>query len=114
MSTVLLEGMRFYACHGCFKEENIIGNAFEVDLKVELDSSLVEKSDNVEDTVSYAELYTIVKQEMAVSSKTIENVAARILNRVKKEFPQITDVSVKVSKLHPAVGGEVERASIVL
>ncbi len=48
MSTVLLEGMRFYACHGCFKEENIIGNAFEVDLKVELDSSLVEKSDNVE------------------------------------------------------------------
>ncbi len=114
MATILLEGIRFHAYHGCFREENIIGNTFEVDLKIEVDTSLVEMSDNVADTVSYAEMYDIAKQEMSATSKTIENVAARILNRIKAEFPQISGANIKVSKLHPAVGGEVRCASVVL
>ncbi|MDR1973956.1 MAG: dihydroneopterin aldolase [Bacteroidales bacterium] len=114
MTTIKLEKMKFYAFHGCFKEENIIGNHFEVDLQIEADTSVAEKTDNVEDTVNYALLYEVVKKEMAVTSKTIEQVASRILTGTKTMFPQIIQATVRVSKLNPAVGGEVERASVTV
>jgi dihydroneopterin aldolase len=114
MSLISLEKMQFYAYHGCFKEENIIGNRFEVSLQVETDTAKVESSDRVEDTVNYAVLYKIVDKEMRITSKTIEHVAARILNRIQAEFPQIKHATVKVSKLNPTVGGEVGHSSVTL
>ncbi|MDR0763227.1 MAG: dihydroneopterin aldolase [Bacteroidales bacterium] len=114
MAIIALEKMTFRACHGCFKEENIIGNLFEVDLQMETDTSKAEKSDRVKDTVNYAEVYELVKKEMAITSNTIENTAARILDCIHNAFPQITQTTVKLSKLHPSLSGEVERSSITL
>ena len=114
MAIIALEKMMFHACHGCFEEENIIGNQFEVSLQMETDTSQVERTDRVEDTVNYAAVYELVKKEMSVPSKTIENAAARILNCVHNAFPQVTRITVKLSKLHPSLGGEVKRASVTL
>jgi dihydroneopterin aldolase len=114
MAIITLEKMTFRAYHGCFTEENIIGNRFEVYLQMETDTSKVEKSDRVEDTVNYAEVYELVKREIAIPSKTIENAAARILDCICNAFPQITRITVKLSKLNPSLGGEVGKASVTL
>ena len=75
MSTISIEGMEFYAYHGHFAEEQIIGTWFVVDLFLKTDTTRAEQSDDLQDTVNYLEVYQTVKQEMQISSKLLEHVA---------------------------------------
>ena len=70
--------MRFYAHHGCFEQERAIGTHFHVDVVFETDTSQAEVSDNIGDTVSYLDVYQVVKREMAIPSNLLEHVARRI------------------------------------
>jgi len=106
--------MRFYAFHGVSEEERHVGAFFSVDLKLYLDLSKAAESDCLEDTVSYASIYSIVKNEMAVPSKLLEHLAGRIVRQIKMQFRQIRRVEIKLTKLNPPVGGEVDSASILL
>ncbi len=45
--------MEFFAHHGCFAEERIVGTHFLVDLSMEYDTSKAEISDNLEETIDY-------------------------------------------------------------
>ena len=56
MGTILLEGMEFFSFHGCFKEEQIIGTRFIVDLVVDVDTMVAEQSDSLHDTADYVGL----------------------------------------------------------
>ena len=114
MATISIEGMEFFAYHGCFKEEQVIGTKFRVDLFLEADTSKAEESDNLEDTVNYLAVYQVVKDEMAIKSKLLENVSRRILKRVKKEFPEVTQARIKMRKLNPPLGGKIDFVSVEL
>jgi dihydroneopterin aldolase len=114
MGQISIEGMEFFAHHGCFSEEQIIGNRFIVDIILETDTGEAEKTDDLSKTVNYQAVYGLVKEEMAKRSKLLEHIGRRILARIGKEFPQITACRVKVSKLNPPVGGKVERVSVEL
>jgi len=106
MGTILLEGMEFFAFHGCFREEQIIGTRFFVDLEVDSDTVLAEKTDHLKDTVDYVGLYRCVKGEMDQKSSLLEHVAGRINEAIRKDFPQIKGIRLKISKLNPPVGGK--------
>lgn len=114
MALILLENMEFFAYHGCFAEEQIIGNRFIVNLTFETDTSAAETSDNLHDTVNYQAVYNIVKKEMDIKSKLLEHVASRIGIGVKKNFPQIERLMVKISKTNPPLGGKLENVSVQL
>ncbi len=114
MGTISVEGMEFYAYHGCFEEEQVIGTRFNVDLFLETETGNAEKSDALSDTVNYQVVYRLVAEEMAVKSKLLEHVARRILDRIAKEFPQVTAMRVKVSKLNPPLGGKIDRVCVEL
>ncbi len=114
MATIRIEGMDFFAYHGCFTEESIIGTRFEVDLLVEVDTSQAESDDNLHHTVNYLTVYETVKKEMEIRSNLLENVAHRIISAVQKRFPMVTAVKVKVSKLNPPLGGKIDRVSVTL
>ncbi|MGE5381794.1 MAG: dihydroneopterin aldolase [Omnitrophica WOR_2 bacterium] len=114
MATIRIEGMDFFAYHGCFTEESIIGTRFEVDLTLTADTSQAEKSDNLHHTINYMTVYETVKKEMEIRSNLLENVASRILDALKHRFPIITNAVVKVSKLNPPLGGKVDRVSVTL
>jgi dihydroneopterin aldolase len=114
MATIALEGMEFYAYHGCFKEEQVIGALFLVDLELDADTSAAEASDHLADTLNYQEAYVIVKQEMEQKSNLIEHVARRILDAVGKAFPQARRIRIRVTKTNPPVGGKVRTVSCVL
>ena len=104
--------MRFYAHHGCFEQERAIGTHFRVDLVFETDTSKAEVTDNIEDTVSYLDVYQVVKREMEIPSNLLEHVARRIGEGVRSSFPAVTSVRVKVSKLNPPLGGQMEAVSV--
>ena len=98
--------MEFFAYHGCFREEQIIGTKFNVDLYMAVNTAKAQHSDDLYDTVNYQAVYEVVKDEMKRSSKLLEHVARRILNRVKKEFPSVEAATIKVKKMNPPLGGQ--------
>jgi dihydroneopterin aldolase len=114
MSQISIEGMEFFAHHGCMKEEQIIGTRFIVDFYCETDTQEAERTDDLSKTVNYQTVFGLVSKEMAVRSKLLEHVARRILDRICAHFPQIEKAEVKVCKINPPVGGKVEKVCVVL
>ena len=112
MSKISINGMEFYAHHGCFEEERKVGTWFMVDLSMEVDTKEAEVTDNLEVTVNYAEVYLTVKREMSIPSKLLENVAYRIKTAVLKAYPSVEKVRVKVRKLNPPLGGKMKSVAV--
>lgn len=112
---IQLEGMRFYAYHGYYDHEQQRGNDFVVDVELELvvkDEHL--KSDDLKVTLNYEQVYELVKQEMAIKSRLLENVCYRIKTRIQNTFSPILNVRVAVAKLHPPLNGEVTLVRVTL
>ena len=107
-----MDDMRFYACHGVMEQERRVGGDYSVTLTVEVDLADAARTDDVADTVNYAELYAVVEQEMAVPSQLLEHVAARIGRRVLETFDKVTAATVKVTKLNPPMGADCKGASV--
>ena len=114
MGIIKVDNIKVYAYHGCLIEESKIGSNYRVDLKVKADLTTSAQTDDLNDTVDYVLLNNIVKEEMAIRSKLLEEVAIRILNRIFKESQQVTFAEVAVSKLNPPIGGDVEKVTIIL
>ena len=114
MSKIQIENMEFYAYHGHFKEEQIVGNKFLVNLEMETDMTKASESDDLTDAVNYQLAYHLVKQEMEKKSHLLENIARRILDSIFSEMDGIIKASVKVSKMNPPVGGKMDCVSITL
>ena len=112
MGTIKIRNIRVYAYHGCLIEEGKIGSDYRVDLTVKANLSKSAQTDNLSDTVDYVLLNKIVKEEMAVRSKLLEEVAKRILNRILLEIPIVKKAVVAVSKLNPPIGGNVAMVTI--
>lgn len=114
MSVISIEGMEFFAYHGCFKEEQVIGTKFRCDLFLEVDTTKAEQTDNLHDTVNYQEVYQMVQEEMETKSKLLEHVGRRILNRVSEDFPHVAHAQLKIRKLNPPLGGKMDFVSLEL
>lgn len=114
MGKIELCGMKFFAHHGCFHEEKVIGNYFTVDFAVWTDTSAAALSDDLDDTLNYQLIYDIVKEEMAVPSNLLEHVAGRILRRVRAAFPDVEKATVTISKFNPPLGGEVGASRLTM
>jgi len=113
MGQIKLNGMKFFAHHGCYSEEQMIGNYFIVDIAMDTDMTKATVSDELNDALNYAEVYDMVKQEMAIRSQLLEHLSGRILDKLFERFPQLDKARVCVTKLNPPVGGEMISASVV-
>ena len=112
MGVIKIEGMEFYAFHGHFKEEQIVGNRFFVDLSIETDMGKASESDNLNDAVDYQKVYQIIAREMDKKSALLENISGRIVKSVTTEVAGITAATVKVSKMNPPLGGKINSVSV--
>jgi len=114
MGLISIEGIKVFAHHGCYKEEQKIGCNFVVDIYIE---GAIEKSaitDDIKDTINYQKVYLYVLEEMKIRSSLLENVAQRIINRLINNFDGIKCLKVRVTKLNPAMGGHVDKVSVML
>ena len=114
MGLIEIEGMEFYAFHGHYKEEQIVGSRFLVDLTIEADTGKPAESDNLKDAVNYQQAYSIIKTQMEQKSHLLENIASRIIDALYSEMSGIKKARVKVSKMNPPVGGKVNSVSVVV
>jgi dihydroneopterin aldolase len=110
-----IKGIKSFGYHGVFKSENIAGQDFFVDVSLELDLIRPSVSDNVADTVNYAEITDLVIQEVTGDRVAlIEKLAGRIADRIKNNYPQIVTVSVTVHKPQAPVNAQVTDISVTI
>ena len=114
MARIELENMSFYAFHGCFEQEQIIGTHFRVDLVFEYNSSVAEESDSIQDAVNYLSVYQTIKELFATPSHLLESLTRRILDTLMQEYPQMEYCKVKVTKLNPPLGGKLYGVCVTL
>ena len=115
MGLIKIENMEFYAFHGHYREEQIVGNKFLVDLHIESDMAVPATSDELKDAINYQLAYRLIKEEMEKKSKLLENIAKRILDVIYDNFEGMLKVTVKISKMNPPMGGgRIEKVSVTL
>lgn len=114
MGIIEVEDMEFYAYHGCFKEEQIVGNKFKVDLRLEGNCDKAAQTDNLHDAINYQQAYNIVAREVAITSHLLEHVCKRILDGLYAEMNGIEKATVKVRKLNPPMGGQIASTSVTM
>ncbi len=105
--------MRFYGFHGVNPEERTLGQSYEVDLEVELDLRPAGGSDNLEDTVSYTQLYRVAQAVMeGPPINLLEAAAETIARQTLDQFP-VNAVRVRVRKPHPPIrGSSIDHAAV--
>lgn len=112
MGKITLNGMNFYAFHGCFAEEQAIGTHFRLDVSFVTDTERAQQTDNIADTVSYLDVYQTIRREMEIPSHLLEHVGERVCTALLSVFPAIERVDVRVSKLNPPLGGQLESVTV--
>ncbi len=105
--------MRFHAFHGVMPQERRVGGGFMVSLKVGYPISKAMGSDDVADTLNYAELYELVRREMSQPSSLLEHVVGRIAEAIEKAFPDVTSAEIRISKVNPPMGSDSKGAEVV-
>jgi dihydroneopterin aldolase len=113
-SYILLNSVEFYAYHGVMPQETKVGNRFTADIRLKVGVEKAACSDELSDTLNYAEIYRIMEKEMKIPSRLIEHVGGRIIRSLREAFPAIEGIELKISKMNPPIEGQVESASIVL
>jgi len=101
---IRMEGMKFHAFHGVLPQENLVGAYFYIDLNLKTDFTRAAETDELEGTVSYADIHAVVKEEMSVPSQLLEHVCQRIARRLFQDFPSIEAIDIRLSKENPPMG----------
>ena len=111
---ITLDGLRFYAYHGAEPQEAIVGAWYTVCIKMNVESTASLTSDDLKDTLNYAQATRIIKEQMMIRSKLIEHVAGRIANALFEGIPGLKKLTVTISKLNPPVAVPCTSASFTL
>ena len=113
-SYIYINDIRLHALHGVLPQERLTGNDYIINIRIGYDISKAFDSDDVADTLNYAEVYNIVKTEMQTPSKLIEHVAGRIANRLLNEYAQISSIVLHITKRNPPMGADCQGAGVEL
>lgn len=103
--TIEISGIRGYGYTGYFPEEQTLGQWFEVDLRLWLDLSATGASDDLQQTLNYAEVVERVTHLLETSRfRTIERLNTVILDGLLA-FPQVRQVHSRLMKVAAPIPG---------
>ena len=114
MVEINLNGAEFFAYHGYYPEEQLLGSKFLVDISVSFLPTTDLAADELLNTVNYEQLYNIACEEMKITRKLIETVAQAIADTIKQKFPFVKNTRVSVKKINPPLKGKVGYSSVVI
>lgn len=100
--TIELRQLRFFAEHGMYEEERLVGNEFEVDLSIGCPSP-EEIITSIHQTIDYVSVYQILQQEFSEKKFLLETCAMNIASRLQQDFPQIEQLIITIRKMNPPI-----------
>lgn len=110
---IFVNQMEFYGYHGVFPEENRLGQRFVVDLIIETDLSAAGKSDQLDDSINYGELYAVCKEVVEGEQyNLVEAIAEQIASRMLTKFSNVQTCTVKVFKPDPPIPGHYKSVAV--
>jgi dihydroneopterin aldolase len=110
--TVALEDVKCFAYHGYYPEERLTGGNFLVSISVEFVH--FGDTEDLQQTVNYEVLNTIINNEMNRTQKMLETVVRNMINEVVKIFPFISSAEVAIKKLNPPMKGQIGHSLVKL
>lgn len=93
-------------------QERVVGNDYEVSISIGYPVGKAMMSDDVADTINYADVYELIKEEMQTPCNIIERVAYRIADRLFRQYPDIRDVDLSITKKNPPMGSDCDGAGV--
>ena len=110
-----MTGIKAFGYHGVLPHEATEGQEFIVDLLITLDLRAVSLSDDLQETINYADLAQIAHDNIVGERvQLIERLAGRIAEEISSAYSQITSVSVTVHKPHAPVTVDFEDISVTI
>jgi len=101
MGLIALEGLQFYAYHGVYEEESLIGNQYTIDVYIETSFQGAAETDDVSQTINYETVFLVCQAEMRKPVKLIETLAQNIIWALKHQFNTIQEVKIRIGKQNP-------------
>ena len=100
MRTVLfIDNLEVFANHGLFEEENKLGQKFIFDIECELNYKKAMFSDEMTDSISYADIAEVVVKTATTNTfNLLERLAGEILKNIFTEFSKIENIKLKINK----------------
>ena len=114
MGTISLEGLEFFAYHGYYPEEQRIGNKYALDITIATDFIKAAQEDKLSETVNYETIYQIASIVMKEPAKLLEHIGFNVIEKIREKYPLVANITVRVSKFNPPVGGVCTRAVITM
>lgn len=113
-SYIRLNNLKIHAFHGVGAQETKVGNEFIISITLKVDLEQSGKSDLLENTVSYADVYNTINMEMKKPSKLLEHVAYRICNQLFASYEMIEQIKLELNKNVPPMGADIDSAGVLL
>ena len=114
MMTVSLKDAEFFAFHGYYAEEQVLGGRYLIDLDVSFEPAHADIGDELDRTVNYERLYNLCCHEMKTPRKLIETVAQSIMDTLKHDYPFAAAITLSIKKMYPPFKGNVHYAAVTL
>lgn len=115
MDFIHVNDMEFYGYHGVFPEENKLGQRFRLTVSLAVDLSKAGKTDELEYTVHYGEVYEACRAVVeGPPKKLVEAVAEEVASRILSQFSLVKGVRVQMVKPDPPIPGHYRSVAIEL
>lgn len=111
-SHVLIKDIRLQGFHGVLPQERVVGACFTINVSIGTDFSSAMANDELKGTISYADVYEVVKAEMAIPSQLLEHVAGRICKALFERFPTAETIHLEIIKENPPMGADCGGAGV--
>jgi dihydroneopterin aldolase len=113
MDKIYLNEMKFYGYHGVLPEETKLGQRFWVSIVLALDLKNAGMSDDLHDTVSYADIFEDVKGIVEGKPfKLLEAVAESIAAVILSKYTKVHSAKIKIIKPDPPIPGHYNSVAV--
>lgn len=110
---IQLKDVLIYARHGVMPEEATLGNQYRVNVSLWVDAVGFDAvKDELDDTVSYAEVFSLLQEEMSSQRRLLESVAVSFAEKTLKKWPSVQSGEIEIIKTVPPIPGMIGEASV--
>lgn len=104
MLTISLKNIEFFAYHGVYESEKLLGNRFILNMHVHFLPTVTPIA-RLEETLNYEVLFKRVSDRMAQPTPLLETIVMELAEEVLASFLQINAVFVSLEKCNPPIAG---------
>lgn len=115
MDTIQIENLQIFARHGVFPEENALGQKFVISARLFTDTRNAGKSDDLHDSINYAEVCGEIEKSMTERTfRLIEAAAEYTAENILLKFPLVKSIELTVKKPHAPVLKPLDYAAVTI